>query len=516
MTLVLVLSGQVFLQSLQLRKERDAAIAARSEAEAIAGFLEQAFILADPLQTDGSELTAREVLDFGASQVQEQLRSQPVLQAALLETLAKVYLRLGHYDQSGELAESALELRRRQTTPEQLASALELLGEVRLGQQMPDEQIEPLFDEALNLRREQYDPDHPSLGTSYFHLAYIYHMTGRQTEAEDSARRSVDLRQRLPLPPGHTVSPEVTDSLFRLGQVLTSAEDPGMAEEYLKQAVENLARLGKGHERNLSTAQHELAKLLHYLGRTDESDQAFQDTIALNRRLLPGHPLLADSLLSWATILRQRGQWVEAETALREAIDIYRSVGGEDDDLVVAGLIRLGHMFLQKPDLVAAEAPLLEAWKLSDRSLPPDDLRRGALLNNLISVYQRRGDYKLAKPLCSLVLPFRRHQLAAGIGSPSRQATGLGISLTLCGEVHANLTSLELGRIQIEEAREIFSKEGATWRLAAADGVLGSLLIRQGQRDRGQDLLRSSLAQLSELRPGSHYHHTAQARVDNL
>ncbi len=56
-------------------------------------------------------MTARDILDSGASRIDSELKSQPELQATMLRTLAEVYADIGESKRALELVERAIQRR---------------------------------------------------------------------------------------------------------------------------------------------------------------------------------------------------------------------------------------------------------------------------------------------------------------------------------------------------------------------------------------------------------------------
>ncbi|MDZ7769063.1 MAG: tetratricopeptide repeat protein [Woeseiaceae bacterium] len=101
------------------RQQRDIANQARSRAVVEAevakqttDFMVDLFNVADPGEARGNSITAREIMDKGASRIEQELKAQPAIQATLMETMGTVYMSLGLYDQSASLLQSALDKRR--------------------------------------------------------------------------------------------------------------------------------------------------------------------------------------------------------------------------------------------------------------------------------------------------------------------------------------------------------------------------------------------------------------------
>jgi eukaryotic-like serine/threonine-protein kinase len=90
----------------RLRAEQD-----RLMAEHASAFLAEMFRAATPEEARGRTVTARELLDRGASRVDKELGSEPKVQASLLYSIADAYSRLGVYDQAKNLAERSYKIR---------------------------------------------------------------------------------------------------------------------------------------------------------------------------------------------------------------------------------------------------------------------------------------------------------------------------------------------------------------------------------------------------------------------
>ncbi|HXU33366.1 MAG TPA: serine/threonine-protein kinase, partial [Thermoanaerobaculia bacterium] len=119
-TVLLALAG-VAKYTFDLKRERDAALTsevaaerAGGEAEAVVDFLVGMFRVADPGESLGNRITARELLDRGAERLKTELANQPTRRARLADAIGQTYQRLGLYPQAEVLLSEALELNRRQ------------------------------------------------------------------------------------------------------------------------------------------------------------------------------------------------------------------------------------------------------------------------------------------------------------------------------------------------------------------------------------------------------------------
>src|SRR5262249_45618797 len=90
----------------RLRAEQE-----RLKAERMATFLSEMFRAVTPEEARGRTVTARELLDRGASRVDKELAGEPTVRASLLYSIADAYLRLGMYDQAQGLADRSFTIR---------------------------------------------------------------------------------------------------------------------------------------------------------------------------------------------------------------------------------------------------------------------------------------------------------------------------------------------------------------------------------------------------------------------
>ena len=104
------------VQARRIASERDRANVEAATARRVSDFLVGLFRVADPSETRGRNVTAREILDRGAAEL-EKLRDQPDIQARLQATIGSVYTGLGAYSDAGALLEQAVATRRRVLGP---------------------------------------------------------------------------------------------------------------------------------------------------------------------------------------------------------------------------------------------------------------------------------------------------------------------------------------------------------------------------------------------------------------
>lgn len=156
----LVIAVVVSFYTVQLTAQRDRAATEAAKSAQVAQFLTDIFRVADPAQAQGRQITALELLERGAQDIERRLADQPLVRADLLFAIALSYENLSAYDRAGPLLEESLAIKS--------AARLE---ETR-------EYVEMLY-ELANLRR----------------------LEGRSSEAERHFQRALEIQQRTVVGP---------------------------------------------------------------------------------------------------------------------------------------------------------------------------------------------------------------------------------------------------------------------------------------------------------------------------
>src|SRR5882724_6793631 len=345
--LVLVLGTAKY--TLDLRRERDAAERSRHEAEEVATFLVDLFRVSDPGGARGSTITARELLDRGATAVQRKLREQPGSQARLMDAIGQTYLKLGLYDQARPLLEKAVEIREKQAPrggDPPLAASLEHLGALDQAQHRPA--AEPLFQRALAIEERTLGPNAPELANTLNSLGTLNGYRGDFAQAERLLGRALRIREAA-LGPQH---PDVAVTLNNLAIVKAYQGKPAEAEPLFKRglAIREEAlpiwekTLGPEHPR-VALIVGNLAGTCAALGRYGEAEALYKRAVALREKTLrPEHPDLAFSLSGLGSLYLERQRYAEAEPLLRRALAIEEKAlkpGQPDRQRALADYVKL-------------------------------------------------------------------------------------------------------------------------------------------------------------------------------
>ena len=375
--LVLLLAGfavTTAIQSRRIEKERDAVAAQRARAEAerdraesISSFLMGAFRVSDPSENRGNEIKAREILDRGAQRIDAELSGQPATQAAMLDTIGRVYFNMGLWSESEPLLERALAIRvplLGESHPD-VAESLGSLGRLRMEQGKYDE-AEKLFERALRVSEQQLGPDSTQVADVLHDQGLFYHVTGKLDEAERTLRRSLAIYRKASAP-ALVSTPVMSD----LTHVLQARNDLPAAEELLRQALSADRReLGDDHPLYVLHLVR-VAGVTQAQGRLDEAQDLFIRSIALLRQVYGDtHPETIDALIALGTLQQEKKDFDAAEKSFRTALELDRQLRGATHSYVGVDLMQLGSLAGARGRYQDAEKYIRESLAVLRANLP--------------------------------------------------------------------------------------------------------------------------------------------------
>lgn len=309
------------------------AVEERERSDAVANFLQELFQNPDPKKARGETVTAREVLDRGVERINTDLSGQPELQAALLDTMGRVYRQLGLYDTAKELLEK-----------------------------------------SLQLRREALGPEHPLVAHSLLNLANVLRNLGDDAAAEPRIRQAIEMLRRS----GDTEDANYAGGLNNLGSILEDKGELDEAQALLEEALAIKRRLPGIDEDDIAVSLNNLGKLYAARERYDTAEPYYREALAIRRRLSKGKPDpgTATNLSNLASLLEDKGDLAGAETRYREALEMRRKLyPDEPHPLVARSLNNLGRVLLAKGDAAGAETCYREAVAIANQTPTPDQER---------------------------------------------------------------------------------------------------------------------------------------------
>jgi len=390
-------AGVKLMSDLRARFDEALARNGLTEAERAARAAAFAIELTRVNATDAAvEMIDREILKPAVAAIEQEFAAQPVVDAALRQTLADLYHALGKYAEAAPLQEQALTTRRRvlgTDHPDTLTS-INNTGFLLRARGKLDE-AERCYIEALDGRRRVLGVEHEDTITSIHNMGTLRMAQSRLDDAERYCREALEKYRRV-LREEH---PSTLVSINNMGGLCYSRGKFDLAEEYYRDALEKRRRvLGEEHRDTLQSIRN-LALVLNAQGKRDEAEPYYREALEKYRRVLgEEHPESLRAMYGLGFLLRSQGKLDQAESYCVEALDNQRRVLGEEHPDTLISINHMGLVSQDQGELEQAERYYRESRDKRRRVLSEDALNTLAAINNLGSVLVLQGKLEEAEP----------------------------------------------------------------------------------------------------------------------
>jgi serine/threonine protein kinase len=350
-----VLIVSLTVASIRIARERDRANREALAAERVSDFLVGTFKVSDPDQSRGNNITAREVLDRGARQIDTDLAGQPYLQARLMVTMSRVYEGLGLYEPAKQLARKAVELQQRvlgADNRETLASQSLLARLMQYQARFPES--EKLYRDTLERQQRAFGSEDIDTLRTRNGLAGLLNEEGHYADAEKLLTEVLPVVDRVS-------GPESPESFAVLNNLAVATDG---SRQYAKEAA--------------------------------LSEELYRRRL---RKLGPDHPETLGSMQNLAYAYYRQGKYAEAERLQRQGLEIARRVQGNDHPRVLIAQGNLANTLLSEGKLREAEALQRDALQGRLRVLGPDHQETQFAIANLANILLAQKRYREAEAL---------------------------------------------------------------------------------------------------------------------
>jgi serine/threonine-protein kinase len=443
-------SGLALRQASFAARERDRAERARTDAEqalrqseTVTGFLVGLFD-ATTASASAGPVTAQELLRRGIAQV-ARLDNQPLVQARMLEAIARVQTNMAQYPEARTALERSLALRVAGLGPNhpEVATALLHLGEVgrRSGRYHEADSLtrralairtatlgardpavadafaqlalvavylsdlrgaEEMSRRALEIRRESFGASDPLIGTSLeLHASHLRRL-GRDPEAELELREAIAIHQTASGPR----SAEAAGLQLRLADLILEARgDTSQAESLMRSALATLrVSLGEDHPRT-GWAMADLAAVLAARGKYEEALELARNGREIVRRAFGDeHPSSADMTGQLVMVYRQAGLFAEGERLERQALTVFERTLGQNHSAYAGALGIWSEMLMELGRFDEAIAARRRAIEIRRQIFGDTGGLMGVDASGLARIYARKGDFASADSLFAIAL----------------------------------------------------------------------------------------------------------------
>ncbi len=445
----------VSIQAARVARERDVAQQERDAAEQVSSFLVGLFEVSDPSRARGSTVTARELLDRGAAQVESGLTAQPTVQARLMDTIGRVYRQLGLFDQS-----------------------------------------ESLLSKALARREEAAEGPADAVADTLQELGEVARDKGAYKDAEGLHRRALEMRRQLH---GETHD-KVAFSLNALGLALDQQARYEESEQMLRAAIAMWSQVRSPDDLQVAVALNNLGQSLRRTARLQEAEAVLRQALDIRRAAFKtAHPLLANSLMQYGQLQNQLGDFEDAERHMRESLAMRLVVYGPDHYQVGTAYNNLASLLHDMGAYDKAEPMYRASLQITRAVYGPDHPETAVTMNNFASLLEDKGEPRAAEPMFRAALAIRRKALGDEHPAVARGEHNLARVLVTLDRLPEAETLLEHA---LATRRKVLGP--AHVEIAGTLGILALARMKAGRTDDAMTLARESLAMVRRILPADH------------
>lgn len=382
------------------------------KAEEVQQVLESLFTVSDPNIAQGEALTARDLLDTGASRIQGELAEQPEVQAEMLSVIGRLYHPLGEYDRAEGLHRQALALQRDLKGPMHI-DVVEKINDLAnvLREKGSYEEAKRLYEQALQIFDSSAASNDEVFATTLNNYGLLLTETADYRAAEPMLRQVISLR-REQLGAGH---PAVATSMNELAQALKFDGRFEEAEPLYHDAIAMLEAHFGTENLQVALTKENLAMLYARQGDYEATGPLLKETLRVREKLLsPRHPDVAITQSNLAALAYVTGNYDAAEAGFRAVLEIHKNQLGEENPRVATDLNNLANALKMKGAYAQSKSVQLQALALNKRLYGDEHPSVATSLYNLANVEFELGNLKEAQSLFQSALQARQKVLDAG------------------------------------------------------------------------------------------------------
>ncbi len=291
---------------------------------------------AGPNTKPDPDLKVRTALDRAAARIPGKFEKQPLVEAAVRQTIANAYKDLSLYAEAQLQLERAVDLRRKvqgEEHPETLVATSDLADVYEHQGKFPSAQS--LYTKVFEIRRRVLGEENPATLSSMNLVAAIYENQGQYAQAEAMHARVLQILRRIAGEENY----DTISAMVDLAVVYVRLGKFPQAEALDVEAVGIMRRvLGEEHPDTLN-GMNNLAQVYYREGKYAPAEEIQSKVLEIRRRVLgTDHNDTLISMNNLAVIYFGENKFAEAEKIQIQVVEILRRVLGEEHPNTLTGM----------------------------------------------------------------------------------------------------------------------------------------------------------------------------------
>lgn len=479
--LFFIVNGLILFYTIQLKAERDKANLEAKKSEQVASFLQDLFLVSDPNESKGETITARELLDRGASRLMLGLEEEPEIKAQLLNTIGRVYTNLGLYNSAEELFLKINENKNIGTIDKEIYfetlvnlgktygfnGKYDLAGDILLKAKREGEKHFPSnyvgFGELYN-----------SLGAYYYQIAdfessYNYYQKAKKIFIKNFGYESLQL--------GTT--------LYNLGVLEFDSGNLEASDSLYSASLQLYIKFSGELDAQTATIQNELASVLRHRGKFNEAEKLYKKALETRIKIFGNnHPDVAHTLNHLSRLYYNQELYEKAEPIARQSLEIRKKLYDETHPEVSASKSSLAGTLMGLKKYEEAEKLYLSAYNASMKKFGENHPYTPAILGNIGSALLEQKKYKEAEETIIKALEMLERLSAY---RPTYRSNRVVILADLYNRTERYAEAEELLRKELSLLKN--SDISDVWLIGLTESELGYSLFKQSKDLEAEGLL---------------------------
>lgn len=338
----------------------NAALVETAIATRTTSFLEDMFRDADPEQSHGDQITAKQMLDVSASTIHSELAGEPRVSAELQTVIGRAYTALGLFPPAEAILNQALSDEAHFTVTPDLRVSTLLAAGIALYDDGQDAVAKPDLQQAVDLARKRLAAYDPLRSGALTGLAELLADEGDFAGSEKLCREALAADRKRPSTPENEET--LANTLDTLGTTLYDQGDYGAAVASNREALMlRETALGMDSPGTVESINN-LGAALYMSGQYQEAVKEYEQALPIYKKVYgPEHPEIATLLNDMGRSDLMAGDIADAEPLMRQSLAMTEKFEGTQHEDLIPVLNSLGMIDMEGGHLQSAEQELQRA-----------------------------------------------------------------------------------------------------------------------------------------------------------
>ena len=413
--LLVVLAVTMTLQASRIRRERDRAAAEATKAGAMNAFLQDALGAADPWAKGSKNVSLLDVLRQARVKAQSRLQGEPLVEAAMLQTIGTTLGNLAEFTEAEKALRTAYDLSVLAAGPRSAEAAESL---VRLAALYSDwhrfDQAEKAGREAVSIAREVYGPRSLEVAAAIYPLGGLMQRKADLKGLKPLAEEMLSIARSPVKPPGKPEATgldrrtQETNAMSLLASVALEEEDFKTMEALDRERLAKIRARFSAQSAEVGAALNDLATAQMYNGDLAGAEASYKEVLAIDIATFgEDHPEAASVRENLSNTYYRQNRYDESLRLLDEVLASRRKALGSDSEAAARTQANMGTVYKKAGKLEDSDRSYRAALAVLTAKLGPDSPDVAAVTANLADNLRLQGNLDEANSLLCRALEVR-------------------------------------------------------------------------------------------------------------